>query len=810
MIGQEKTMEQETKIEVRVQGQEEEVYYHQPDPDRIRMYYEYTQDHFRKGQDYNLKLFRFDKVTGWKKDERGLLLAVQGKCIYNTQIDCDGELRPMIDETHRAEPFSAFVRLEIYKNGIFRLLAGMGEKEQEHHTVMMEGVPELEREPFVPEEQEGMLWIRTETCDGAVNLEDFGFSIFRKDGSCVYRQENHDKVLSFTYESFPFGFAENRATGERIAVCSSRMEHDESFFGFGEQYSPVDKKMQEVDVFITDPLSVGSPRTYVSLPFYFSTKGYGIYVNTHFRSKFFMGNRSNRSVSFHVYGEPLLDLFYIYGREPKDILRRYTDITGKSPMVPRWSFGLWMSRCSYKTQEEVLSIAKELRQRDIPCDVINIDTDWFEIPWACDWKFGTSHFPDPEAMIQELSDEGFKLSLWQKPYITREFLPDLAGKMEEKGWLPKNKFGEIARANPVIDLSNPDCVRWYKDQLLRLHRMGVRVIKTDMGEGAPVEAEYYGYSGEEIRNIYPYLYSRAAYEAAQEAGYDPILWGRSTYAGGQKYPIHWAGDPFTDFDGLRYSIRSGLSMGMSGFTYWSHDIGGFLGRPTAEVYLRWMQAGMFCSHVRCHGADNPREPWSFGEEAERFDKLRYRLLPYIYSTAYGRGKEGLPMMEHLYLSNPYDRNCRSIDDQWMFGDAFLVAPVLNEGGEREVYYPSGIWYQYFSNQISEGERFVNVNVPLDDMPLYVKGGSILPMGPDMDYVGESDKDELTICLYYKESGSTNFSYYDGKEYTFTAQFSEQGAVLDLGSFKKAVRVRLIGSFGVREIDRVTGGCRIDI
>lgn len=808
----------ENNVEIRVQGQEKTVYYPQPSPERIRMYYEYTQDNFRKGKDYNLKLKKFARVTEWRQDDKGILLSVQGDCIYNTQIDSDGELRPVIDETHEPGHFSAFVRLGIYKHGIFRLLAGEGEREQEHHTVMLEGVPALEPDSFTAVKEKEKLWIRTETCDAAIDLDEFGFSIYRKDGSCVYRQENNDKVLQFTYESFPFGFAENPGTGQRIAVCSSRLEHDESFYGFGEQYSPVDKKMQEVDVFITDPLSVGSARTYVSLPFYFSSKGYGMYVNTHYRSKFFMGNRSNRSTSCHIDGEKLIDIFYIFGEEPRTILKRYTDITGKSPMVPKWSFGLWMSRCSYKTQEEVLSIAKELRKRDIPCDVINIDTDWFETAWACDWKFGKHNFPNPEAMIQELTDMGIKLSLWQKPYITSDSLPKLKAEMEERGWLPRNQYGEIARANPVIDLSNPDCCKWYKEQLKNLHKMGVKVIKTDMGEGVPPEGSYYGYDGKEMRNIYPYLYSRAAYEAAQESGMEPILWGRSTYAGGQKYPIHWAGDPFTDFDGLRYSIRGGLSMGMSGFTYWSHDIGGFLGRPTEEVYIRWMQAGMFCSHTRCHGANNPREPWTFGERAEaifrKFDKLRYRLIPYIYSTAHKRGKEGLPMMEHLYLANPGDRNCRSIDDEWMFGDAFLVAPVLNEGGEREVYFPEGEWYHYFSGDVMEGCRYADIQAQLDDMPLYVKAGCILPMGPEMDYVPEDirkdEEDVLTICVYYKESGKTAFSYYDRKEYEITAEFGEKEVTVNLGGLEKAVSIRLIGAFGTDEKAGVLGSCKFSI
>ncbi|MBS6196335.1 MAG: hypothetical protein KH828_12225 [Clostridiales bacterium] len=804
-------MSTEKEIEVRVQGQEEKIYYRKPDPERIKMYYEYTQDHFRKGQDYNLKFERFLRVLEVEENAKGILLKMQGEYIYNTQIDSDGELRPIVDTNHDKEYFDCWICVEVYEGGIFRLLAGKGTEVKEHHTVMRDGVPELKHDTFSVEETEDSIVLRSSKCEAVITKEDFSFDLRTFEGNYIYRQANHDQVLDFTHESFPFGFAENPITGERIAVCSSRMEFDENFFGFGEQYSPVNKKMQEVDVFITDPLSVGSARTYVSLPFYFSTKKYGMYVNTHYRSKFFMGNRSNRSTSCHIYGEDIIDIFYIYGENYKDILRRYTDITGKSPMVPKWSFGLWMSRCSYRTEEEVLSIARQLRERDIPCDVMNIDTDWFEIPWACDWKFGKHNFPNPEEMIQELEEEGIKLCLWQKPYITAEYLTELMKEMMEKGWIPLNRYGEPARSNPVIDLTNPDCYDWYKEQLADLFKKGVKVIKTDMGEGAPLEGNYFKGSAEEVRNIYPYLYSKAAYEAECEAGCEPILWGRSTYAGGQKYPIHWAGDPFTDFDGLRYSIRSGLSMGMSGFTYWSHDIGGFLGRPTEQVYIRWAQAGMFCSHARCHGADNPREPWTFGEKAEeifrKYDKVRYSLVPYIYSSAYVRGKEGLPVMEHLLLANPTDRNCINIDDQWMFGDAILVAPILSEDDTREVYFPEGRWYHYFSHKIEAGSSFKTVTMPLEDMPLYVKEGSILPLsGAARDHIAGKKEDDLSLDIYDKKDGQTEFLYYDGAEHKITAKFSSDFVNVDLGDISQEVKVRLISEEGIQIIEQVKKKC----
>ncbi len=786
-------------IEIRVQGQDMDETVDIIQRDKMKMYYEYTEDYFQKGKHYNLISYKFDKVTSYKVIDNVLHLDMIGEKIYNTQVDCDGELRPVIDEKREKEFFNCWVKVEVYEGNIFRLLAGMDGREASHDTVMLEGATPLVPAQFEVKEVDDNIVIILPECCGIIQKESFEFSILDKEKNVIYRQENNDKVLYFTHESFPLGFVENTELGKKAAVCSSRMEFDENFFGFGEQYSPVNKKMQEVDIFITDPLSVGSPRTYLSLPFYWSTRGYGMYVNTHYRSKFFMGNRSNRSTSCHIYGDDIIDIFYIYGKEPKDILRGYTDITGKSPDVPKWSYGLWMSRCSYKTQEEVMEVANKLREHRIPCDVINIDTDWFEIAWACDWKFGKHNFPEPEKMMKELDEMGLKVSLWQKPYITIEHLPELTAFMEEKGWMPKNKEGEISRGNPVIDLSNPECYDWFKDQLKELMRIGATVIKTDMGEGAPVEGIYQNYSGEEIRNIYTYLYSKAAYEATIEMQGEGLLWGRSSYAGGQKYPLHWAGDPFTDFDGLRYSIRSGLSMGLSGFTYWSHDIGGFLGRPTKEVYVRWAQAGFFCSHARCHGVGNPREPWSFGEEIEdifrRYDELRYQLIPYIYSQGHTLAKQGLPIMAHLILSNPKDRNCINIDDQWMFGESFLVAPVLSEKNSREVYFPEGGWYDYWTNEYIEGGRFVQVEAPLDVLPLYVKAGSIVPMGPVVSHITSEKDENLTIRVYAKKEGESQFTYYNGQEYTIKACFDGEGVNVEYAGVATVKNIEIISFDG---------------
>ncbi len=802
------------KIIVRVQGQDEDIFYHEPDRERIKMYYEYCEDNFRKGKDYNLVFEAFEEVKSVKVVDDGAILSVQGREIRNTQIDCDGELRPIIcRDTENDVLFDCFIKITLIGSKTFRVTAGKGNEVLEHNTVMLEDVVMPKASKFTTKDTVDNFYIYTDDCTLCVEKKLLNIKILNKFDKTIYEQANDDKVLYFTHESFPFGYVKNPHTDERIISISSRMDADEHYFGFGEQYSKVDKQGQEVDIFITDPLSCGSARTYLSLPFYWSTKGYGLYVNTHFRSKFFMGNRSNRATGCHVYSDEVIDFFLFYGENPKEILNSYTDVTGKSPMLPKWSFGLWMSRCSYKTDPEVRDIAKTLREHDIPCDVINIDTDWFEFPWACDWKFGKHNFPEPAKMLKDLADDGFKVSVWQKPYISAARLPELTNFMIEKGWVPVNKYNELARSNPVIDLSNPECYEWYKDRIRELFDLGVKVIKTDMGEGVPIEADYHKYSGEEIRNIYAYLYNKAAYEVTveKEGEEDSLVWGRSGYAGSQKFPLHWAGDPFVSFDGLRYSIRSGLSMGMSGFTFWSHDIGGFLGRPTPECYIRWTQAGMFCSHSRCHGAGNPREPWTFGEEAEKifrdYDKLRYKLLPYIYSQSKQLIKDGMPMMQHLILQYPNDFACAYIEDAWMFGDSFLVAPILDETNSRKVYLPEGEWYDFHTNAISAGEKWYSVYAPLEILPLYVKAGAIIPMAPVVDYITTKEDSALNIKVYHKNCGESQFIYYNGEEHCIKAVFSADGVVVNTPKLNCPISIELISSKGCKTVE-VTGNTTV--
>ncbi|KAA3661017.1 MAG: alpha-xylosidase, partial [Chloroflexi bacterium] len=440
----------------------------------------------------------------------------------------------------------------------------------------------------------------------------------------------------------------------------------------------------------------------------------------------------------------------------KEILPGYTAVTGNPAVPPKWSFGLWMARISYSTQKQVEKVAADLRKHQIPCDVIHIDTDWYENDWECDLKFGKSKFPNPSDLMTELREQGFRVSLWQWPNMM--LTSPMYKEGREGGYLVKKANGEpyhFTGFGPdagMLDYSNPETVAWVKEKFRDLFRQGVAAIKTDFGEGLPPDGVYHSVPGESMHNLYPLLYNEAVFGVTEEMVGESkgIVWSRSAWAGSQRYPVHWSGDGVARYEDLACVLRAALSFGLSGFPFYSHDIGGFSGVPSPELYVRWAQLGMFGSHVRCHGAP-PREPWAYGAEAERifrqYDDLRYRLMPYIYSEAVKCGYTSLPMMRPLVLDYQDDPNTYTIDDQFLFGSSLLVAPILDETNQRRVYLPEGEWVNFWSKEILSGGKWLTADAPLDIMPLYVKAGTILPLGPKMQYVDERPLDPLTLEIH---------------------------------------------------------------
>jgi alpha-D-xyloside xylohydrolase len=570
------------------------------------------------------------------------------------------------------------------------------------------------------------------------------------------RQIDFDPTWNFyTRYAYPLGVA-YRTAKERQVFDSFDMAHNEHFYGFGERYLALDRRGQKLHLWNEEVYSNTSTGTYKSIPFFTSSRGYGIFINTSLPTTARMGDLTGAAYSLILDQTDVLDYYFIYGPEIRQILPRYTDITGKPALPPKWSFGNWMSRITYFSQEEVERVACDLRQHRIPTDVIHIDTGWFRTAGNSDLLFDPQRFPNPAGMCARLKEMGFRVTLWQTPNtaagnaLYRELSP-INGLVKREDGKIYNRAGYDEDCG-LIDYSSKEIVEFMKRKFKGLFDLGVAAIKVDFGEGGPIDGIYQGYPPEVMHNLYALLYNQAVFEATEDyfGKGNGVIWARSTWAGSQRYPVHWSGDGAATWRDLPCTLRSGLGFGLSGFVFWSHDIGGFIGNSTPDLYARWVEVGAFSSHSRAHG-EAPREPWHYGEETERiyrkYMELRYRLLPYIYSQAVKCVQSSLPMMRALVIDYQDDPTTASIEDEYLFGDDILVAPIMDPSNRRMAYLPHGAWVDYWTKEVVMGGRWLQLDAPLDILPMWVRGGAIIPMGPVQQFVGEKPLDPLTLELY---------------------------------------------------------------
>lgn len=560
------------------------------------------------------------------------------------------------------------------------------------------------------------------------------------------------------YDALPLGFcsacrcAIATISPER-ATISFRCEPDECFVGTGERFRKMDLSGQTFQLKNQDGQGVNNRRCYKNIPLYLSSRMYGCFYHTSDYCKLSLADHSSRSVQF-LNNQATIDVFLIGGQTPEEILRGYRMLTGFPPMLPLWSFGIWMSRMTYFSADEVEEICDRLRSEHYPCDVIHLDTGWFRTDWLCEWKFNPERFPDPQAFIERLAQKGFKISLWQLPYIAAGAEQITVAKANHYisqpcsvlGGVTANETSESSNFSTLdyagtIDFTYDRATDWYKNKLLKpLLEMGVKCIKTDFGENIHMDHKYHGMAPERLNNIYGLLYQKAAYEVTKEVTGDGIVWARAGWAGCQRYPLHWGGDSESSWAGMAGSLKGGLHFGLSGFAFWSHDVPGFHSTPDfmnspldENVYVRWTQFGVFSSHMRYHGSFK-REPWHYPNIApivKRWWKLRYALLPYIIGQAEQCTKTGWPMLRALLMHHPHDKQVWHIDDEYYFGSEFLVCPVMNSENRRDIYLPEGLWVNFFTGERLEGSRwYYDVEVPLDEMPVFVRPGANIPLYPD--------------------------------------------------------------------------------
>lgn len=530
----------------------------------------------------------------------------------------------------------------------------------------------------------------------------------------------------------------------------------ERVYGLGERFGALTKNGQSVDIWNEDG-GTSSEQAYKNIPFYLSSAGYGVLVDNPGGVSFEVGSEMVTRTQFSVEGQEISYLL-IDGPTPKDVLRRYTALTGRPPMVPTWSLGLWLSTSFTTDYDEatVTSFIDGMAERDIPLSVFHFDCFWMRgFHWS-DFQWDPDTFPDPEGLLARLHERGLRVCVWINPYIAQS--SRLFGEGMDRGYLVRRSNGDVWQTDlwqagmALVDFTNPDAVAWYRGHLAELLDMGVDCFKTDFGERIPVRDIVWsdGSDPERMHNYYTHLYNRAVFELLTErrGEGEAVLFARSATAGGQQFPVHWGGDCESTYASMGESLRGGLSLAASGFGFWSHDIGGFEGQPDAGVFKRWLAFGLLSSHSRLHGSTSYRVPWAFDEEAvevaRELTALKLSLMPYLYGAVTEAHTQGVPVMRPMVVEFPEDRGAREVDTQYMLGPSLLVAPVMDADGEVDVYLPAGEWTSWWDGSTVVGPRWVRERHDVHTLPLYQRPGSVVAVAAEPSRPEEDWVDRLTL------------------------------------------------------------------
>jgi alpha-D-xyloside xylohydrolase len=559
----------------------------------------------------------------------------------------------------------------------------------------------------------------------------------------------------------------------------------ELIYGLGERFGPLVKNGQTVDIWNADG-GTSSEQAYKNVPFYMSSRGYGVLVNDPGHVSFEIGSEAVERVQFSVAGEEL-EYFVIAGPTPKDVLTRYTALTGRPPVVPAWSYGLWLSTSFTTDYDEatVTSFIDQMAANELPISVFHFDCFWMrEFNW-CDFEWDPRTFPDPDGMLARLHEKDLRVCVWINPYIGQR--SPLFDEAASQGFLVKRPDGSVWQWDlwqagmGLVDFTNPAATAWYQGHLRRLIDQGVDCFKTDFGERIPLEVEYFdGSDPSRMHNLYTQLYNKAVHEVLVEkrGEGEAVVFARSATAGGQSMPVHWGGDNTSTFESMAETLRGGLSLAFSGFAFWSHDIGGFEGTPDPAVYKRWTAFGLLGSHSRFHGSNSYRVPWAFDDEAVEvtriFTHLKMQLMPYLFQAGRDAAATGVPLARPMQLEFPDDPAVAYLDRQYMLGRDILVAPVFSATGEVEFYLPAGTWTHLLTGEEVQGGSWRREHHDFTSLPLYVRPGAVIPWGartdrPDYDYL-----DGLRLRVFPGGEGSREVvvTTPEGRSKTFTVDLAE--------------------------------------
>lgn len=607
-----------------------------------------------------------------------------------------------------------------------------------------------------------------------------GKSLTRSGSKCTSYIEE-DKHLTEAKRAVHTGdrFYDMPAGGGAYIREQLTLDVGECIYGFGERFTAFVKNGQTVETWNSDG-GTCSEQSYKSIPFYLSSKGYGVLVNSTDGVSFEVGSETVAKVSMTLPGEEL-EYYFFGGNDLEEVLVKYTDLTGKPALPPANTFGLWLST-SFTTEydeETVSGFIDGMLERDIPLQMFHFDCFWMKGYEWTNFEWDAESFPDPEAMLRRLHDRGLGVCCWINPYISQR--SRLFDEGAEKGYFIENPDGSVFQCDmwqpgmAIVDFTNPRACKWFSGLIRKLCEMGVDAIKTDFGERIPTNVKYYNeYDPAAMHNYYAFLYNKVVFETLEEINGKgkACLFARSATVGGQRFPVHWGGDCSAEYTSMAETLRGGLSLSASGFGFFSHDIGGFEQTASPDVYKRWCAFGLLSSHSRLHGSTSYRVPWVYEEDTPDnpenacavlrfFVKLKGRLMPYLFSQAVKTHKTGIPMMRPMILRYADDPAVPYLDKQYMLGDSLLCAPVMNAEGTADVWLPEGKWTDIISGTTCDGGKFIRRTCSFLEMPVLAAPDSIIVYGKFTgnavyDYVQDAE------AVIYNLSGTAETVVYDSE------------------------------------------------
>lgn len=617
-----------------------------------------------------------------------------------------------------------------------------------------------------------------------VNKDRADIEIEEKDNCLIYRTGKLEAVISKEPSAWEVRYIydgklltqsgyrnmahmNNHLTGKSYMTEQLALDVDEQIYGLGERFTPFVKNGQVIDMWNEDG-GTSSEISYKNIPFYISSKGYGVLVDDVGDVSFEIASEKVERVQFSTEGERI-SYYLIGGNSPKEAIATYAMITGKPALPPAWTFGLWLTTSFSTNYDEkiVTTFLDEMDRREIPLRVFHFDSFWMKGFEWCNFEWNEEVFPEPKMMIERYHKRGLKICVWINPYIAQN--SPLFDEAAKYNYLIKKIDGSIWQTDmwqsgmAEVDFTNPEAVKWYQEKLEKLIDMGVDSFKTDFGERIPVKdiVYYDGSDPKKMHNYYSLLYNKVVFSLLERklGKNKAAVFARAATTGGQQFPVHWGGDCSASYPSMAETLRGGLSLGMGAFGFWSHDISGFEQCATPDLYKRWCAFGMLSSHSRLHGGTTYRVPWMFDEEAcdvlKFFVELKCKIMPYLFGHAIEAHETGLPMLRAMVLEYPEDKTCRYLDLQYMLGDSLLVAPIFRESGEVEYYLPKGKWVHLLNNKIEEGGKWKKEKYDYLSLPLFVRENTIMLEGscnqvPDYDY-----SDGLKVIIPEFMDGATS-------------------------------------------------------